>query len=65
MALLITKSDISEYKNISLFTTEDKIDEYINDSQLQDLCPLLGYDFYFDVLKNIALPEYQALLKRR
>ena len=62
MALLITKSDISEYKNISLFTTEDKIDEYINDSQLQDLCPLLGYDFYFDVLKNIALPEYQALL---
>lgn len=62
MALLITKSDISDFKNISLFTTDDKIDEYINDSQLQDLCPLLGYDFYFDVLKNIDLPEYQSLL---
>ena len=62
MALLITKTDIAEYKDISLFTTDNKIDEYISDAQLQDLCPLLGYDFYFDVLKNIALPAYQGLL---
>jgi hypothetical protein len=62
MALLINKTDIAEYKDISLFTTDNKIDEYISDAQLQDLCPLLGYDFYFDVLKNIALPAYQELL---
>jgi hypothetical protein len=62
MALLITKTDIASYKDISLFTTDNRIDEYINDSQLQDLCPLLGYDFYFDVMKNISLTEYQFLL---
>lgn len=62
MKLLIDKSDIAKAKDISVHTTLDRINEYIADSQTMDLCKLLGYDFYFDILKNYSQPDYQDLI---
>ena len=62
MNLLIDKTDIASYKDVSKFTTETRINEYINDSQIQDLCPLLGYDFYFDLLANKDETNYALLM---
>lgn len=62
MHLLINKTDIQGLKDISNHTTLERIKEYINDAQLMDLCPLLGNDFYFDILANYNDPEYQELL---
>lgn len=62
MNLLIDKTDIARFKNISNHTTLERVNEYINDAQFQDLRPLLGDDFYFDILKNKALPDYQKLI---
>lgn len=60
--LIIDTNDIRKYKDISLHTPDSRINEYIRDSQEQDLRLLLGNSFYFDVLSNLANPVYSDLL---
>lgn len=62
MILLINKTDIQSLKDISNHTRLERINEYINDAQLMDLCPLLGNDLYFDLLNNYTNTNYQELL---
>lgn len=62
MQLLITKQDVLDVKDISNHTTLERINEYIADAQTMDLVPLLGNDFYFDVLNNFANPVYSDLI---
>ena len=62
MTLLIDKTDISNEKDISKHTTLDRVNEFISDAQVMDLCPLLGNAFYFDLVANYTDPNYQLLL---
>lgn len=62
MDLLINKIDIHKFKDVSNHARLDRINEYISDAQLMDLCPLLGNDFYFDLVNNYTDPNYQELL---
>lgn len=62
MQLLITKQDILDVKDISNHTTLERINQYIADAQTMDLVPLLGNDFYFDILTNYLLTDYQTLI---
>ena len=50
--LLITKNDISEHRQISRSVKEATINQFIEDAQVIDLCPLLGEVFYFSIISN-------------
>ena len=63
MNLLINSQDIREFKDISLHTTDARINEFIRDAQEQDLRPLLGNSFYFDILNNIDNEIYSELIE--
>lgn len=60
--LLIDIDDIKAFKDVSLHTPESRINEFIRDAQEQDLRPLLGNSFYFDVLKNHQQGSYKDLM---
>lgn len=60
MNLLITRSDIAQYKQISKTPYDEKLNEQILDAQIIDLQPLLGERLYN---KIVSAPEnYTELL---
>lgn len=61
-ALLINKTDLSDFKQISRALQVDKADEYIREAQSYDLPELLGVPFLFDVVANRQQPRYQKLI---
>ena len=50
MQLLITRSDIAKYKQISKTPHDDKLNEQIMDAQMLDLQPLLGERLYNSIM---------------
>jgi len=63
MANLITRTDIALYKQISKTVYDDVLNPFISDAQFTDVQPLMGADFYFDMIANSGDANYQALLK--
>ena len=61
MANLITAVEFATYRNISQKLDTPKIDEAIGLAQQSDLVEILG-DFYFDVVKNAAIPAWSDLM---
>lgn len=59
MQLLITRSDIAQYRQISKTPHDDKLKEAILDAQLLDLQPLLGENLYNKITSE---PESYAEL---
>lgn len=57
---LITKSEIRKHRQISKSVKDITINQYIDDAQITDLCPLLGEQFYFSILANPS--NYEDLL---
>ena len=62
MQQIISKGDISIYKDLSNAVKNSKINQFILDAQMSDLSPLIGDLFFFDVMNNLTNPEYQELL---
>ena len=60
--MLITKSDISQYRQISQSVPDDIINQAIQDAELLDLKPLLGELLYYDLITNKAIAKYVDLL---
>jgi hypothetical protein len=60
MQLLITRTDIAKYKQISKTPHDDKLNEQILDAQIIDLQPLLGERLYNKILN--APENYTDLL---
>lgn len=60
MQLLITRTDIAKYRQISKTPNNDKLNEMILDAQLLDLQPLLGECLYNKLLASPA--DYEELL---
>jgi len=60
MQLLITRSDVAQYRQISKTPHDDKLNEQILDAQMLDLQPLLGEHLYNKILTAPA--NYAALL---
>lgn len=50
--MLISRTDIESVKDISLHSTDPRINQFIKDAQMFDLRPLLGGSLYFDVEEN-------------
>lgn len=62
MANLITRTDIALFKQISKTVYDDVLNSYISDAQFTDVQPLMGSDFYFDMIDNSTDPNYTDLL---
>lgn len=60
--MLISKEEISNYRDISRGVKDDKINPFIDDAQFQDLRPLLGERLYYDLVKNSEDQKYVELL---
>ncbi len=60
MQLLITRSDIAQYRQISKTPNTDKLNEMILDAQIQDMAPLLGEKLYNKIIS--APEEYTELM---
>lgn len=60
MQLLITRSQLQQYKQVSNTPHDDKLNEQIRDAQLLDLQPILGENLYNKILADTA--SYTALL---
>jgi len=60
MQLLITRSDIAKYKQISKTSHDEKLNEQILDAQILDLQPLLGERLYNKIVNAPA--DYLELL---
>jgi len=58
--LLITRSDIAQYRQISTTWNDAKLNELILDAQIQDIAPLLGETLYNKLLATPA--DYTELL---
>lgn len=58
--MLITKNDIALYRDISRGLKDDKINPFIQDAEFQDLRPLLGDKFYYEIINNDT--DYSDLL---
>jgi hypothetical protein len=54
MNLLISKTDIGQYRQISKSVADAKINPFIADAQLLDILPLLNEKFYYAIM---ASPE--------
>jgi len=54
MTALITLADIKTFKALSINTAGLKIDSQINEAQEFDLRPLLGDEFYMDLLEDFS-----------
>lgn len=59
MQLLISRSDLAQYKQMAKTTFDDKLNEQIRDAQLLDLQPLIGESLFNSIL---AAPETHAEL---
>ena len=62
MANLITRTDIALYKQISKTVFDEVLNPFISDAQFTDIQPLMGPDFYFDMIENVTDANYVALL---
>lgn len=62
MANLVTRADIALFKQISKSVYDDVLNSYISDAQFTDVQPLMGSDFYFDMIENSTDANYQTLL---
>lgn len=63
---LITRTDIAKYKQIAKTTNETSLNvlnQFIDDAHFVDLRPLLGDEFYNDLMRNYTSVAYQTLLK--
>lgn len=58
--LLIDRSDIANYKQISKTTFDDVLNQHIKEAQFEDLRPLLGDKLYNDIIANTS--SYDDLL---
>lgn len=58
--ILITKSEIQEFKQISNSINSDKLNQIIKEAQFNDLLPLLGERLYNDLMVNTV--NYADLL---
>ncbi|MFP9114932.1 hypothetical protein ACLI1A_13430 [Flavobacterium sp. RHBU_3] len=54
MQLLISRSDLAQYKQMAKTTFDDKLNEQIRDAQLLDLQPIIGESLFNSIL---AAPE--------
>lgn len=61
-ALLINKTDLSQFKQISKALQIDKTDEYVREAQTYDLIPLMGTKFFFDMLSKRTHQKYVNLI---
>jgi len=62
---LITRTDIAKYKQISKTadtTAINTLNQFIDDAQFADLQPLMGSDFYNDMIRNYDNVVYQSLI---
>jgi hypothetical protein len=57
---LITRLDISDYKQISQTVYDDVLNAIIIEAQIQDIAPLLGERLFNDLLNNVG--NYNDLL---
>lgn len=60
--LLINRTDIAEFRDISKTVLDKIINQHIYDAQFQDLQRLMGVQFYNDMLRNHTDAIYQTLL---
>lgn len=61
--MLITKTDISNVRDISRGVRDEKINPFIEDAEILDLLPLLGEQFYHDLAANTTSQIYVDLLE--
>ena len=59
--LLIDKNTIAKYRQISKSVSDDKINQFIEDAELVDLKPLLGFSLFNKIKKSPE--EYKELLE--
>ena len=62
MANLIDRTEIAKYKQISKTVYDDVLNPFISDAQFTDIQPLMGPDFYFDMIQNATDANYVTLL---
>ena len=54
---LIDKTTIARYRQISKSVRDEKIDPHIDDAEFLDLKPLLGDQFYFELLDKVTASD--------
>lgn len=64
MALLIDRTDIAVYRQISSTVYDDVLNMHITDAQFVDVQELLGADFYNDLIMNPTTVANLALLNK-
>lgn len=62
MTLLVTKTDISAYKQVSDTLNDKIVNPFILDAQFNDVQKLLGPEFYNDLIANYTDENYVTLL---
>lgn len=62
--MLISKSDIANFRQISASVPDKVINPHIEDAELLDICPLLGEAFYNDIVQNPTTAANAALLNK-
>lgn len=62
MKLLINRTDIAEYRNISSTVLDAVLNPHILDAQFNDVQKIMGSDFFNDMIENYTSTVYQALL---
>lgn len=62
MVKLITRDDIAIYRQISDTVYNDVLNQHITDAQFSDLQPLMGMEFYNDLIRNYTDANYVTLL---
>lgn len=60
--LLINRTDISEWKQVSQTVHDKVLNQFIFDAQFQDIQRLLGVEFFNDLMRNYDSAIYQSLL---
>lgn len=64
MVLLVNRTDIAEFRQISTSVKDKLLNQFINDAQFVDVQKLLGRNFYNDLIRNYTDANYQTLLNR-
>lgn len=62
MTLLINRTDIAEFRQISDTVYDDVLNQHIVDAQFSDLQNLMGINFYNDLIRNYTDANYVTLL---
>ena len=60
--MIIYRSDIETYKPLTQNVPDAEIFRYMEESELMDIRPLLGEEFFADVVANLDEPSYSELL---